>query len=298
MMAAARPIQARPKTPPLREQWAEVWRLLQGLLAILFNWLLTFALLGLLGLAGFGFWQKLQVPITTIEVTGGTPEVSAAWVRRELKSVTGTDIWAINLNAVQAQLMKNTWLTEVNIRRIWPGTLAVQIAIHHPIARWQGDQLLDADGSVFNPSGDTQGFDSAMLNEAAMPNLSGPDGRQWPMWERYLSLKPALQAVGLVMTGLIEDSRGSLDVVLQGGTRIRLGTQQIESRLQRLLDVYNTTLSGKLDQITAIDLRYTNGFAVQWRELPKPDEPLKKAFERKVEPKGSAQARETKDTDH
>ncbi|MGC8697265.1 MAG: cell division protein FtsQ/DivIB, partial [Halothiobacillus sp.] len=92
--------------------------------------------------------------------------------------------------------------------------------------------------------------------------------------------------------------RGSLDVVLQGGTRIRLGTQQIESRLQRLLDVYNTTLSGKLDQITAIDLRYTNGFAVQWRELPKPDEPLKKAFERKVEPKGSAQARETKDTDH
>lgn len=270
MMAAARPVQARPKTPPLREQLADVWRVLQGLFATLFNWVLTFALLAVLGLAGWGFWQKLQVPVTTIDVIGAAPDVSAAWVRRELKPLEGNDIWAIDLPAVQAQLMKNTWLTEVNLRRVWPNTLTVQIALHHPIARWQGDQFLDADGSVFLPSSDAQSFDSALADEAAMPNLSGPDGRQWSMWERYLSLKPALQAVGLVMTGLIEDSRGSLDVVLQGGTRIHLGTQQIESRLQRLLDVYNTTVAGKMSQIAAIDLRYTNGFAVQWRDLPQP----------------------------
>ncbi|MHB8920827.1 MAG: cell division protein FtsQ/DivIB [Halothiobacillus sp.] len=297
MAAATRPIQirqARPKPPPLREQWAEAWRLLQGLLVILFNWVLTLALLGVLGLAGWGFWQKLQVPVTTIEVQGGTPEVSAAWVRSELKSVTGTDIWAIDLSAVQAQLLKNTWLTEANVRRIWPNTLAVQIVIHHPIARWQGDQLLDADGSVFHPNGDAQG----LVDDAAMPNLSGPDGRQWALWERYLSLKPALEAVGLTLTGLIEDSRGSMDAVLQGGTRIHLGTQQIESRLQRLLDVYNKTLVGKLDQITAIDLRYTNGFAVQWRDMPKPPEPLKRNTERKNDSKRAQKIDQKTHADH
>ncbi len=294
MAAATRPIhirQARPKPPLLREQWAEVWRLLQGLLVILFNWVLTLALLGVLGLAGWGFWQKLQVPVTTIEVQGGTPEVSAAWVRSELKSVTGTDIWAIDLSAVQVQLLKNTWLTEANVRRIWPNTLVVQIVIHHPIARWQGDQLLDADGSVFHPNGDAQG----LMDDAAMPSLSGPDGRQWALWERYVSLKPALEAVGLTLTGLIEDSRGSMDAVLLGGTRIHLGTQQIESRLQRLLDVYNKTLAGKLDQVTAIDLRYTNGFAVQWREMPKPPE---RKNDVKRTDKDSIKDKKNSDTDH
>lgn len=264
MAAAARPVQARPKTPTLREQWDAFAQMAVRLLAVLFNWAITFALLGLLGLAGWGFWQKLQVPVTHIVVQGATPEASAHWVRQELSRVKGEDIWRVDLADVQAQLLKNTWLTHADVRRVWPDTLVVEIAIHHPIARWQGDQLLDSDGSVFQPNGMSRG----LVNTEALPNLSGPDGRQWAVWERYLSLKPALAAQGLEMTGLIENSRGSLDVMLQGGTKIRLGTEQIESRLQRLLDVYPKTLAGKLDQIAVIDLRYTNGFSVQWRNPP------------------------------
>ncbi|MDD3575947.1 cell division protein FtsQ/DivIB [Halothiobacillus sp.] len=264
MAAAARPVQARPKTPTLREQWDAFAQMAVRLLAVLFNWAITFALLGLLGLAGWGFWQKLQVPVTHIVVQGATPEASAHWVRQELSRVKGEDIWRVDLADVQAQLLKNTWLTHADVRRVWPDTLVVEIAIHHPIARWQGDQLLDSDGSVFQPNGMSRG----LVNTEALPNLSGPDGRQWAVWERYLSLKPALAAQGLEMTGLIENSRGSLDVMLQGGTKIRLGTEQIESRLQRLLDVYPKTLAGKFDQIAVIDLRYTNGFSVQWRNPP------------------------------
>jgi cell division protein FtsQ len=264
MAASARPIQARPKSPSLREQWDAFVLLAVRLLTVLFNWAITFALLGLLGLAGWGFWQKLQVPVTHIVVQGATPEASAEWVRRDLSAITGEDIWQVDLNAVQAQLLKNTWLTHADVRRVWPDTLVVEIAIHHPIAHWQGDQLLDSDGSVFQPNGMSRG----LADTESLPNLSGPDGRQWAVWERYLSLKPALAAEGLEMVGLIENSRGSLDVMLQGGTKIRLGMEQIESRLQRLLDVYQKTLAGKLDQIAVIDLRYSNGFAVQWRNPP------------------------------
>lgn len=265
MAAAARPIQARPKGPSLREQWDAFVLLAKRLLTVLFNWAITFALLGLLGLAGWGFWQKLQVPVAHVVVQGAAPEASAQWVRRELSAVMGKDIWQIDLNAVQTQLLKNTWLTHADVRRVWPDTLVVEIAIHHPIARWQGDQLLDSDGSVFLPNNAANGLSRGSVDIESLPNLSGPDGRQWAVWERYLSLKPALAAEGLDMIGLIENSRGSMDVMLQGGTKIRLGTEQIESRLQRLLDVYQKTLAGKIDQIAVIDLRYTNGFAVQWR---------------------------------
>lgn len=268
MRTARRPVQAKPRAPSLREQWVSFWDSLKRVLSVLFTWAISLGLLALLVLAGWVFWQKLQVPITTIQISGAAPEVSATWVRTQLKPWIGQDIWQADLSAVRQQLLKNTWLTDAEVQRVWPNALAVHIAIHHPIARWQGDQLLDTEGNVFRPSAAPHGLEM----ESALPSLNGPDGQQWPIWERYLSFKPALQSVGLVMTGLSEDSRGSLDVMVQGGVRIRLGGQQIEQRLQRLLDVYGKTLAGKMDQISTIDLRYTNGFAVQWRE-PKSGQP-------------------------
>ncbi|ANJ67945.1 hypothetical protein A9404_11665 [Halothiobacillus diazotrophicus] len=241
-----------------------LWAGIKRLLTVLFTWAITLSLLGLFVLAGWGFWQKLQVPVTEIRVIGAGGEVSADWVRSELKPLIGQDIWQVNLPAARAQLLRNTWLTDARIRRTWPNALVVSVSIHHPIARWQSDQLLDSDGNVFRPT------DRVPDSLARLPLLSGPEGQQWALWERYLSIKPALQSVGLDTMGLVEDSRGSLDVMVQDGVRIRLGVQQVEQRLQRLLDVYGKTVAGKLNQIVAIDLRYSNGFSVQWRDDPQP----------------------------
>ncbi|MDA3876080.1 MAG: cell division protein FtsQ/DivIB [Halothiobacillus sp.] len=262
MGSARRPVQARPRSPSLREQWDVWWSSLKRAMAVLFTWFITLSLLGLLVLAGWGFWQKLQLPVTEIRVVGAEGEISADWVRSELKPLIGQDIWQVSLPVARALLLQNTWLTDARIQRVWPNALAVQVSIHHPIARWQGDQLLDTEGNVFLPTG------KLPEKVSDLPQLSGPDGQQWVLWERYLSFKSALQTVGLNTTGLFEDSRGSLDVIVQGGVRIRLGVQQIEPRLQRLLDVYGKTLAGKLDQVAAIDLRYSNGFSVVWRAAP------------------------------
>ena len=260
-MVVARVSQAKRKAQPITEQLAPLLAWLAGFLNRLLNWSLALALLGLMGLAGWGIWQKLQQPINQIEVIGGTAVVPASWVQNQLKPWIGQDIWRVDLAAIQKNLAQNTWLTQVFVQRVWPNQLIVRIGVHQPIARWQGADLLDADGTVFTPT--PMPHLAAMID--SLPNISGPDGRQWAVWDRYLSLKPALASVGLAMTGLLENSRGSLDVLLTDGVRIRLGSQDIESRLQRFLDVYNRTLAGKLDQVAAIDLRYTNGFAVQWR---------------------------------
>ena len=260
-MVVVRASQAKRKSRPIAEQLAPVLAWLLGFLNRLLNWSLALALLGLMALAGWGIWQKLQQPITQVQVIGGNAVVPDAWVQTQLKPWIGQDIWRVDLAGLQKQLEQNTWLTQVFVQRVWPNQLIVRIGVHQPIARWQGADLLDADGTVFTPTPMPQL--SALID--SLPNIGGSDGRQWVVWDRYLSLKPALAGVGLAMTGLLENSRGSLDVLLTDGVRIRLGSQDIESRLQRFLDVYNRTLAGKLDQVAAIDLRYTNGFAVQWR---------------------------------
>ncbi|WP_407276213.1 cell division protein FtsQ/DivIB [Halothiobacillus sp. DCM-1] len=260
-MIIARATQAKRKAPPLSEQLAPVWAWCTGFLTRLLNWSLALALLALMGLAGWGIWQKLQQPLTTVQVIGGNALVPDRWVQEALKPWMNQDIWQLDLAAIQHQLEQNTWLTQVFIQRVWPNRLIVRIGVHQPVARWQGTELLDEDGSVFTPTPMAH-VDNTL---DALPDISGPDGRQWAVWDRYLTLKQALAGIGLAMTGLVENSRGSLDVLLTDGVRIHLGSQDIESRLQRFLDVYPRTLSGKLDQVAAIDLRYTNGFAVQWR---------------------------------
>jgi cell division protein FtsQ len=46
---------------------------------------------------------------------------------------------------------------------------------------------------------------------------------------------------------------------------VRVGRKQVVARAKRLARVYPKVLKRKEAAIKAIDLRYTNGFAVQWK---------------------------------
>ena len=45
-----------------------------------------------------------------------------------------------------------------------------------------------------------------------------------------------------------------------------LGRREIDERLYRFFDVVAPALANDLKRVAYVDLRYTNGFAVGWRE--------------------------------
>jgi len=65
------------------------------------------------------------------------------------------------------------------------------------------------------------------------------------------------------------DDRGALIFSLSGGQEIRLGREAHEARLDRFFAVAAPALETELDRIRYIDLRYPNGFAVGWAQLPR-----------------------------
>jgi len=251
-------VQARPRSPSWREQLPAIWAGVKRT----FAWIVRLSLIAALLLAivwvGQIFWQRLQTPLAHVVVDGANAKVPAKWVRARMSPLKGTDFWQADLRTVQKRLLDNPWVAQADLQRRWPDTLVVRLDVHRPIARWQGDRLLDDKGQTFRPPPAT------MPND--LPVLNGPDGRAWPLWERYLTLKPVLAGVGLKLIGVLENSRGSQELLLEHGCLLRLGKEQIETRLQRFLDVYAKTLAGKMNKVAAIDLRYTNGFAVKWRD--------------------------------
>jgi cell division protein FtsQ len=54
-------------------------------------------------------------------------------------------------------------------------------------------------------------------------------------------------------------------LVTEEGITINLGKEKIEARLQRFLSVLPRHLKSRIADVRAIDLRYSNGFAVSWK---------------------------------
>jgi cell division protein FtsQ len=116
--------------------------------------------------------------------------------------------------------------------------------------------MVDVRGTRFRP---------ATIPEAMpWPILAGPDGREWNLIQTYLQANRMLVAIGLTIGRLDQDQRRSWTMNLDNGVQVTLGKERFLERLQRFIDVYPQVLSGRIERIAEVDLRYVNGFAVRW----------------------------------
>jgi len=126
-----------------------------------------------------------------------------------------------------------------------------------PVAYWQERALLNDRGEMFVPG---------KLPQLPLPHLIGPDDSQTQMMQDYqwLAQQFAPMQMQPVLFGL--DAKGSRRVVLDNGIEIALGDGDLTPKLQRLERIFAAQLGPRREQIARIDMRYTNGLAVRWRD--------------------------------
>jgi cell division protein FtsQ len=52
---------------------------------------------------------------------------------------------------------------------------------------------------------------------------------------------------------------------LDSGVTVRLGRRDVDERLDRFIRTASQVISHRLNDITYVDMRYSNGFAIGWR---------------------------------
>jgi cell division protein FtsQ len=67
------------------------------------------------------------------------------------------------------------------------------------------------------------------------------------------------------LTALRLDARGAWEFDLANGVTVRLGRRQVDERFERFVTTAAKLVSQRADDISYVDMRYTNGFAVGWR---------------------------------
>jgi cell division protein FtsQ len=61
------------------------------------------------------------------------------------------------------------------------------------------------------------------------------------------------------------DARGAWQLELANGVSVRLGRRQVDERLDRFIQTALPVVGGRASEISYIDMRYSNGFAIGWK---------------------------------
>jgi cell division protein FtsQ len=100
---------------------------------------------------------------------------------------------------------------------------------------------------------------------AELPRLSGPEGQYAIVATRYLDLKEQLIPTGLDVRRVHVDPRGAWEMTLANGIYIRLGRRDVGERIELFLDVAASIISRRESEIEFVDMRYSNGFTISWK---------------------------------
>ena len=243
----------KPKKLLLREQMP-VWlnqRFLGGVM------LLT--ILG--GTLGMGVWTLVQpgtLPIKRVQVAGEFHYLDQKDLYAAMGDLASGGFFNVDVHAVKIAAESLPWVDSASVRRIWPDTLRVEVTEQVPLARWEKTKVVNVRGEVFQPS-------LVGLPET-LPEFVGPEGTAEKVAENYQKFSQHLATVGLAIGELRLTERRAWDLRLDNGLQLMLGRTATSERLDRFVVAYPQVLGEKVSQVKSVDLRYTNGFAVRWKE--------------------------------
>ncbi|MEP6548032.1 MAG: cell division protein FtsQ/DivIB [Gammaproteobacteria bacterium] len=241
---------AKPKAQKPKWQWPAIvvqWR----------SYVRRAALLLLLtgGLAGLAW--ALDRPVRVISMDGSFQRVSPGQIEKAVAPFARAGFMSADLDSIQNAVEALPWVEHARIQRRWPNSLHVTVVEQTAAARWGESGLLNTRGELF--------VRSATHVPAELPHLSGPDGTESQVAQRYLAVQGRMLEAGMRIAALRLDERGAWELDLDSGVTVRLGRREVDERIDRFIHTASQVIAHRLNEIAYVDMRYSNGFAIGWR---------------------------------
>lgn len=200
------------------------------------------------------------LPLQLVQVEGEFEKVSAEEVRLLVRDAIDGNFFTVDMATITAALSALPWVAEAEVRRVWPDRLHVVIEEQQAIARMAGGGLVNVEGELFYP--DVASYPEGLVR------LSGPASTVTQMAARYRQFDEPLRAAGIVLAQMTLNERRAWQLQLRDGTEVMLGREGLEQRVRRFVGYYPSLAQLEVG-VQRVDMRYTNGFAVTWRQAPK-----------------------------
>ena len=208
-------------------------------------------------------------PVRSVRFEGPFRHVNREQLEAAALELVRGNFFLVDLDAVRQRVEGIPWVHRASVRRSFPNEIAVLYSEQRLVARWGARDWVNTSGEVVRVPG-------AELPDDA-PVLAGPDGTSAQVLAAYRAFAATLDANRLRVRALTLTPRRAwrVDVARAedsveravGATSfvIMLDRDQPERRIERFARVYGRTLAATAADVRAIDLRYGNGFSVEWR---------------------------------
>jgi cell division protein FtsQ len=195
--------------------------------------------------------------IVAVDVHGDFIGESRVAIERAAGEWVGKSYFATDLEAIKSELEKRPWVASAAVKRVWPGRLEIDIREKKPLAYWTDGRLVSRSGELFTPPNPEVA--------GRLPRLAGPDERVREVIAMARTMSERLVGHGLGFAGLSLETRGAWTLTLNSGVEVVLGRDQVSRRFERFITVYENRLASRLNEVSRVDARYSNGVAVQWK---------------------------------
>lgn len=202
--------------------------------------------------------RLLDRPIESIEIRGPLQRVTALQIEEAISDELDAGFLGSSVRRMQSQIERLSWIDGAAVARRWPDRISIVVTEQVPAAIWGESGLLNVRGELF--------ITDARHIPAELPRLSGPRERADEVARRYLDVRSQLIPVGLDLRRVHVDARGAWDMTLSNGVGIRLGRRDIDDRTALFLDVVAGIVAGRAADIDFVDMRYSNGFTIGWKD--------------------------------
>ncbi|MHB8551290.1 MAG: cell division protein FtsQ/DivIB, partial [Acidiferrobacterales bacterium] len=198
------------------------------------------------------------LPVQKVSFEGPFKHVSKAELARAVAPVVAGNLLLLDLDAIKARAESVPWVYQVSVRRQWPDGVHIRFTEQTLAAQWGGTLWINTTGDLVNLQG--------RHGPSDLPRLNGPDGTQAEVFARYQQLNALLAPAGLPIASLTLTARHTWRTVVDRNLLLVLGHHALNAKVTRFLTVYTQALENRRKWMRRVDLRYSNGFAVQWQD--------------------------------
>lgn len=196
-------------------------------------------------------------PISNVQISGDFQFLDKETAQNIVGSSLERGFLDIDINNMKNQLEESPWVDSVSVARRWPDALSVEVFEQQPIARWGNAGFLNNRGEIVRVS------ESDKL--AGLPYLQGDDRHAETIMNHYLRIRKLFAQTELNIASVAMDGTHAWQVQLDTGITLKLGNEQTLEKLQNFLIASRGVLADRLSEVQSIDMRYQNGFSVNWK---------------------------------
>ena len=199
-----------------------------------------------------------ELPIEKIKVVATYEHIQPKVLQNIITPSVTNNFFGLDLVGLKNRILLQPWVKHVTVKRAWPNTIEITIYEQKAVGNWENEALLNDEGELFRPP--KESFPDGL------PLFSAPPEYVKAALQEYQKLQDIISPLSWKIVGINLDELLSWRIILNNGSNIFLGNEDIEERLEEFVKSYSKvkTKTNNHDKIESIDLRYQNGFAIKW----------------------------------